>query len=386
MQLAELSPMIWLRKAVIHPSSKMFAFLVFSLGMVGWSPGDRDNTHGTIELAGRWPGYARWAALDVRVQGDYAYVAARRAGFQIFEVKNPAQPKCVANVYTMGETRGVYVDGHLAYLTMASFSTSGCSTDATGQLLIVDISNPVQPVRLGDYHLSGPGESVTVAGKYAYVASGDAGMQVVDVSDPAKPIGICDVSPVGYANSVAVRGNYALLAAAGDGVQVVDVSNPAKPVLAGNYSTSDARDLFLAGQFAYVADAGAGLIILDVTKPEQPVLAGGYQVNGDFQAIRVAGARACLSANDGLHFFDVSNPAKPMLLGNFATKNEIGGMALSGNFAYVADGVFGVHVIDVNDAAHPVQTSYLETSASALNVQVVGRYAYVVESIGYCYG
>ena len=42
-------------------------------------------------------------------------------------------------------------------------------------------------MRVGGYDTSGYALGVAVAGNYAYVADGDAGLQVIDVSNPANP-------------------------------------------------------------------------------------------------------------------------------------------------------------------------------------------------------
>jgi hypothetical protein len=241
-----------IKRTVTHPYAKILAILTLSLGMVGWSSSSRRP----IELAGQWPGYARGSALDICVREQYAYVAAGRAGFMVFDVSDPAQPVRVGGAYTTGEARSVYVDGNRAYLAMGSFDTGGCAMDAQGRLVIMDVSNPALPVRLGEYRLNGAGESVVVSNNIAYVAVGEGGLQVVDASDPTKPVGVGSFLPAAFVGSVAIGGSYIYATVGGDGLQVVDVSNPAKPVCVGRYSTGDARAVDLSGHLAFVADSG----------------------------------------------------------------------------------------------------------------------------------
>ena len=50
---------------------------------------------------------------------------------------------------------------------------------------------------------------------------------------------------------------------------------------------------------------------------------------------------------------DVSNLASPQRVGGYDTSGHAYGVAVSGNFAYVADENAGLQVIDVNNPASP---------------------------------
>ena len=83
-------------------------------------------------LAGRWPGYERGPVWDLDIKGNYAFVAATYAGLQI-----------------------------------------------------MDVSDPLAPVRVGGYDVTGmEARAVSVAGDYACVAYGSAGMLILDVRNP----------------------------------------------------------------------------------------------------------------------------------------------------------------------------------------------------------
>ena len=65
------------------------------------------------------------------------------------------------------------------------------------------------------------------------------------------------------------------------------------------------------------------------------------------------------------------------LVGSCGTPGQAYGVAVSGNYAYVADWSAGLRVISVSDPAHPVQVGYHGTADLAYDVAVVGDYAYV---------
>ena len=86
-------------------------------------------------------------------------------------------------------------------------------------------------------------------GKYAYVASGTAGLEIYDLTASGGPtlVGSCDTP--GSADGVVVKGDYAYVAAGSAGLQVVDVSDPAHAHIAGSLALPSAarRLAFSAG-------------------------------------------------------------------------------------------------------------------------------------------
>jgi hypothetical protein len=79
----------------------------------------------------------------------------------------------------------------------------------------------------------------------------------------------------------------------------------------------------------------------------------------------------------GLQVIDVSNPANPQWVGGYDTSGNAFGVAVSGNYAYVADGQVGFQVIDVSNPANPQRVGGYATSGGAMDVAVSGNYVYV---------
>ena len=57
------------------------------------------------------------------------------------------------------------------------------------------------------------------------------------------------------------------------------------------------------------------------------------------------------------------------------------GVALSGNFAYLAWAFDGLRAYDVSDPASPVEVGHADTPADARDVTVAGKFVYVAESM-----
>jgi len=151
-----------------------------------------------------------------------------------------------------GVTWAVAVEGYLVYVGEGP------------ALTVPDVSAPASPTVLGrTAALPGIVRTVAVAGGYAYVAAGDAGLRVIDVSDPSTPVEVGFYDTPDEARGVAVAGGYAYIADLG--LRVVDVSTPAAPVEVGFYDTAVyAYGLAAAGGYAYVADLDTDLRVVDV--------------------------------------------------------------------------------------------------------------------------
>ena len=145
-------------------------------------------------LPGKWPAFPRGGgALDIKVVGNYAYVALEFSGLGIFDVSNPANPVQVGSYKTPFAAVAVDVSGNHAYVL-----------DARHGLQVVDVSNPGRCVRRSSVNTGDYGESVLVSGNYAYVADQFTGFSVVDVSNPTNCVRRGDFDTSGYADGVAV--------------------------------------------------------------------------------------------------------------------------------------------------------------------------------------
>lgn len=95
-------------------------------------------------------------------------------------------------------------------------------------------------------------------------------------------------------------------------------------------------------------------------------------------AVALSGRYAYVADGEaGLHVIDVANPAEPVRVGGHDTSGTASGVAVSGRYAYVADGETGLEVIDVSNPVNPVRLGGYVTREAALHLAVSGRYAYV---------
>ena len=325
-----------------------------------------------VELVGSRP---HGSALAVYTVGGYSYLCAGGA-LVILNVSNPANPLEIGSTNIPGLPYAIYVSGGYAYVVGEYES-----------LWVVDISNPTTPNVVGQCDDLDWPVDVHVVGNYAYVADEDEGLWVIDISNPATPnvVGQCD--DLDWAVGVHVVGNYAYVADEDEGLWVIDISNPTTPNVVGLCDTLDEPlDVHVVGSYAYVADEDEGLWVIDISNPTTPNVVGLCDTLDEPLDVHVVGSYAyVLDEDEGLWVIDVSNPIIPNVVGQVGQYDEFGwplDVHVAGSYAYVADEDQGLHVIDVSNPATPNVVGFYGTPGYPYEVYVYGNYAYVADSYG----
>ena len=137
--------------------------------------------------------------------------------------------------------------------------------------MILGVSDPTNPVRIGSLALGGFGRGVVVRDSLAFLAASKNGVEIIDVATPSDPVlrGAWDEAE--YVNNVNATGPHAFLATEG-GLAVLEVSHPEAPAcLARTSSPREASDVELVEGDAYVTGWWDGVVeIVDVKEPAQP--------------------------------------------------------------------------------------------------------------------
>ena len=247
-------------------------------------------------------------------------------------------------------------------------------------LAVIDVRNPANPVRVGGYTNGGFTRSVAVSGRYAFVTDA-AGLQVLDVRNPANPQRVGGVADA-YIGTVVVLGNRAYVTRPFSGLVIYDVSNPAAPGRLGGYRPNDGDSttdgVVVLGNYAYLWVEDSGLLVIDVSNPTNCVRLGGYSALSDVSGVAVSGNYAFVADDYGLQVVDVSNPADPVRVGGYAAGGFAGDVALWGHHAYVTVAT-GLQVIDVRNPTNCVRVGGYDTSGSGYGVTVVAGRIYVAD-------
>jgi hypothetical protein len=109
-------------------------------------------------------------------------------------------------------------------------------------------------------------------------------------------------------------------------------------------------------------------------------LAGTYATPTYALGVAVSGDYAYIAAySNGLLVLDISDPAHPALVGSRALPSVAQAVEVSGNYAYVACFLSGLQIVDISNPASPTLVGAYDTPNNALDVAVSGRYAFVAD-------
>ncbi|MFQ5511118.1 MAG: FlgD immunoglobulin-like domain containing protein [Candidatus Krumholzibacteriia bacterium] len=209
---------------------------------------------------------------------------------------------------------------------------------------------------------------------------------------PFGPAVVASVDPPGpgFSRDLALDGDILCLVDGSQGLRVFDVGDPLNPVLAGSYvSPADgieafASDVVIAGDLAFVADGLSGLQIVDISDPANPSRTGHYQTTAFARGVAVAGDFAYVAQadlppglNSGLLVIDIGDPASPGLAGSVTLAGSPIGVTVDGDLAYVAGGDGGLYTVAVADPAAPVRVGNLPTPTLSRSIVLAGARAYM---------
>lgn len=282
-----------------------------------------------------------WRSLLVR--GDYAFVLDYFYGIVAIDVSDKRRPRIVGGLHTAGEAFCLHVSDTRAFVG-----------ENMGGLTIIDNTKPEKAKIVGNFGI-GAGWGVAARGNIAFCAN-LAGLMIVDTTDPKNPIELSYVDGIYNALTVKVQGNYAYCMGNGGYGDIINVSDLRKPVRLGRFRTSRAFKLDVAGDYLYVADHREGLVIFDVRDKKHPERIATFKHGGGAGIVVIRGRYAFVGAPPGLQIVDISDPHRPWLYA--ASKRGRGGLVV-GDYVY-STAYFGRHNLLITDISDPKNPRLLE--------------------------
>ncbi len=332
---------------------------------------------------------------DAELRGAYAYCTeeecflAEVTGTRVERMREAAASELTLIAehadasWGPGITVNVRVDGDLAYL--ARYQDG---------LRIVDISTPTAPVDVGHGPCEHPADNeiyndvklVASGGRrYALIGSNRVGVVVWDVTAPAVPVivahfGTADLGEGANVHTLFVDGGRAYLANLRSGLEIWDLGNPAQPVKLGGFGLRGApegaflHDLYVEGARAYLNYWNGGMAIVDVSVPATPRLVGTFVGYGEESShsswVTTVGGRRIAAHGDEqwgshLRLVDVTEGSGGFLsqVGEWETRPEVSAhniMAV-GSEIFIAHYQDGVRIVDIVDPAAPRTTAWFNT-------------------------
>jgi hypothetical protein len=292
------------------------------------------------------------ATANVRVRGDYAFLARFSDGLRVLNVADPA------NIYEVAHAP-VEAVGAQYYNDVKLFSTGGrdyaALSDSQIGLVVYDVTEPAQPTFVSSFFpgLKESGDRLNnhtcfIVGTMAYL--GNYG-------------GSATLDPEGGGES--------------GGLLMVDLSDPANPREAGRWLASSlggsfVHDLYVSEDgIAYLCCWEIGLVILDVRDPANAVVLGRFaydrMTSHSVWVTTIGGRRVAINGDEdfGAHMriIDVEEPSHPTLISEFQLRPEVSvhNIMAVGDQVVAAHYQDGVRVIDLHDPAHPVEAGYFNS-------------------------
>lgn len=333
-----------------------------------------DSTN--VRSVGRWPFGAATAVTYANISGtDYAILGSG-GGVFVLDVTNPVSPVKIGQIATPGRISGLFMQNNYLYLT-----------DGTG-LRIYNLSNPQSPTELGSCPTSSAG-CIFVSGNYAYLGGG-INLVIVDISNPNVPSLVNEFETQDLINDIYVQDSFAYVTNDDSGFKVINVVNPYSPQLIGSLMVVDNNfgklDVFYPYAYVTGSDNYADslfLKVIDISNSVQPIEVArqnfSYDYYDDLLDVIVRNEFVFVTTTYDLQIFNISQPTNPYLIGTW--QGNTGQMAIFSAYLFIAaGGTLGLRIVNIYDPTSPVLAGFIELSGSPRGIafgEGTNDYAYI---------
>ncbi len=219
-------------------------------------------------------------AVDVWQSYAFAIEATGPTARQlvVFSINDPEQPEQMTTMELPTNMRIMTCSDGRLYLGSQYYDSS--------LLIILDVSNPLNPFEMGRMSIAGPIQDIEVQGNLCAVAAHDQGLLLIDVANPEFMTVVATFDPQVDAVSVDLRDNNALVSFntySGGYLYWLDLALPQNPQVIFSMQPGgniyDAR-LMEDESLALVSHGWSYISALDFSNPTDPVLTRGPRATG----------------------------------------------------------------------------------------------------------
>lgn len=244
-------------------------------------------------------------------------------------------------------------------------------------LIIIDVSDPTNPIELGRFFDGGKGHSLDVVGDIVYMADWEDGLEIIDVSDPKHPVEIGQYNDGGNVLDVATTSDLAFVADSNNGLEVLDIRDPTDPRLIQLLYEGGASHVRVQDDIVMVSVYDVGLYTLRINEMDVSEI-GFTEDGGDAYYLDVEG-RYVVTASDiiGARVIDVSDPVNPVQVGLFRESGVCYGVDVENDLLFLADYTEGLAVADISDINDIELLSTYDDGSSVYVVKSSGDFVYL---------
>ncbi|MCF7811130.1 T9SS type A sorting domain-containing protein [bacterium] len=314
-------------------------------------------------------------ANDVAFSDDFAYVATsggEYSGLSVLNIQNPSEPNVVSSPNSSYSMYNLVFDNDIVYSVSKS----------TGRFAY-DVTEPDNPVLLSNFYDSGAVNSVSISGNYCYIDESNL-ITVLNIRDIEHPLHLNSILLESTRNTSVwtTYEDYLLVENGFYDLEIYDISDRANPELLSDYNGdyNQNRDVRIVGDIVYFL-TNDGLALIDISDPTDPVERSFCEIFFSLSIdVVYPFAYVGTSIYTSLLMFDISDPDDIRFLGRYDAPNYVSGIAVQGDYAYLATRNDGLRIIDVFDFDNPFEVGSLSfDDFIPKQIKVAGNYAYLID-------
>ncbi len=279
------------------------------------------------------------SASHFELAGRYLYVAEQYDGVGIYDLSSPTNPVFVGRIAGAHDSQGLCLESNALHVADGYYGYSFYSLD-----------QPTNPVWRGTVAGEGSLYPYKVAGGGARVCvktgSSSGQMTVIDVSQPTNPVVLG--APLASIYSLCTTGLIAYAGVNWDGLNIVDLAGPQVLPKRSWRNSNESYSLWLAGDRLYNASS-YGIDVYDASVATNPVYLGttnlGWATTYDVAA---CGSTVCAAMGySGIKVLSVTNSTNFNLVASWDNPVNIQAVRVVTNYVYALEAYTGLRIFEL---------------------------------------
>jgi len=319
-------------------------------------PKQRDSLN--VRCVGRWPFGPGFEVYGNSATNILCFGAG--SGVLVFDISDPGNPVRLSQIAVNGLIMQIYIKDSLLFV--ASYGDG---------IEVFNLANPSLPVKISQINI--PARDFCIKDTFLYSVAEDS-LRIINIADIFNPyqVGACWDSSY----TISISGNYVYTGGRWK-LSAINVSNPQNPQVV-NYLPLFVYTLTCDGNHLYcVISDVPGFRIFNISNPLNIWQEGELGVGG--VDIYKLGFYVYLP---GFVIVDVGDSANPFVVGDTSLPVYAQAVWVNNNFgyAYIANDYVGLTPININNPTNPIAQNSIYGADDSRDVFVQGNYAYVANA------